>query len=360
MASSNSYNFGENTEIDDLIKESFERIGIIGNEIEGLKIQSAIMSANLELTSWQGKVPLTWTRKRFMSNLYINQQNYLLPKTITRLLNVIAIQPQRLNTGGTAVSSNGGIAANCFDPLITAGCVQTAANGSIAYNYPQGVTPSIQYVGITPLIQSNYTLVIEYSFDNVNWITVYNEPLKTYYPNQIAWFVTEKSVNARYWRIRETGGATLGMQQIYFSTPTNSGTGDRTLSELSYTEWMQIPTKNNVGFPSSYFFNAQIQPILTLWPILGPSQETGQFTAFLYDAYQYTQDIVYLFEQFDIPQRFYDALVAGISARLAQKFAPDRYQLCKADSIAAFQLAALTEAQELPLRLQPDFLSYGG
>jgi hypothetical protein len=70
------------------------------------------------------------------------------------------------------------------------------------------------------------------------------------------WFVIESSLNARAWRIRESGGAILAIQQIYLSVPTVTGTGDRYMTPLSYTQWMQIPTKLSQGFPSSYFFNA--------------------------------------------------------------------------------------------------------
>lgn len=359
MTTSNTYTFGSNTQVDDLLKESYERIGIIGDQLTGLQIQSAIMSANLELTAWQGKVPLQWTRKRFLLSLYINQPTYMLPSTITRIVDAVAIQPQRLTGNGTATSSDGGNAANCFDPTATAGCIQTAPDGSIAYDYGVGNSQSIQYVGITPLqTEAIYTLSVQYSFDNVNWQTIYVAPRQTYYANQVLWFVIENSLNARAWRISERGGATLQIQQIYFSVPTVTGTGDRYLTQLSYTEWMQIPTKNSQGYPSSYFFNEQINPYLTLWPVLGPTAQANQFTGLLYTAYQYSQDVTNLFNQFDVPQRFYDALVAGIAFRLALKFAPDRIGLLKQEKQEAFQLATLTDASYVPLRLQPDFLNY--
>jgi hypothetical protein len=363
MATSNTYTFGTNTQIDDLIRESFERIGIIGDQITGLQIQSAITSANLELTSWQGKVPLQWTRKRFLLSLYVNQPTYQLPTTITRIVDVAAVQPQRLNSGGTASSSTpvepGTSAANCFDPFTTNGCIQTEPNGNIAYSYGISNPQSISYVGITPLqSQSTYTIAVDYSFDSINWTTIYQAPTQVYYANQITWFVIENSLNAMSWRIRETNNATLAIQQIYFSVPTTTGTGDRYMTPLSYTEWMQIPSKNSQGFPSSYFFNEQINPYITLWPILGPTAANSQFTGLLYTAYQYSQDVTYLFNQFDVPQRFYDALVAGLTYRLAVKFAPDKAQLVKGDAIEAFQLAALTDATYVPLRIQPDFLNY--
>lgn len=359
MATSNTYNFGENTQIDDLLRESFERIGIIGNELTGLQTQSALMSANLELTAWQGKVPLSWTRKKFMFQIYAGQPAYLLPKTITRIVDVSAIQPQRLNSGGTATTTAGGTPSNCFDPAATAGCIQTAPNGSIGYDYGLGNSNSILYVGITPLdFQPQYTLNIEYSFDTVNWITALRTPLTTYYANQVQWWVVNNAINARAWRITETGGQTLRIQQIYFSQPTVIGTGDRYLTPMSYTEWMQITMKNTQSTTGNYFYDEQIQPTLTLWPVSGPMALNQNYSAILYTAYQYSQDVTSLFQQFDVPQRFYDALVAGLSARLALKFAPDRVPLLKQEAIEAFQNAAMTEFQEVTLRFQPDFSYY--
>lgn len=358
MAISNTYEFGTNTQIDDLIRESFERIGIIGNEFTGLQIQSAIMSANLELTKWTGKVPLSWTRKRFMFSLYDGQPIYQLPITITKMIDVVAVQPQFL-LGGSSFSSAGGTPGNCFDYSSTTGCTQVSPDGYISYNYGPTNSYSIQYVGVVPLSQSTYKLVVEYSFDNVNWFTIYRAPSQTYFANQTAWFVIDNSLNAKVWRIRETGGATLAIQYIYFGQPTNIGTGDRYLTSISYTEWMQIATKMNVGYPSSFFFNAQIQPTLTLWPVPGNSPANGGFTNILYTAYQYIADVTALFNQFDVPQRFYDALVAGLSFRLATKFKPERAQEMKQLSVEAFQTAVLTDYENVTLRLQPDFTSYG-
>jgi hypothetical protein len=105
MATSNSYVFGITTQIDEFIRESFERIGVKGNEISEPMIASAQMSANLALTDWMGKVPLTWMRKRQMITLYQGQMTYQLPPQMTQIIDVIAIQPQRLNTGGIALSS---------------------------------------------------------------------------------------------------------------------------------------------------------------------------------------------------------------------------------------------------------------
>lgn len=366
MTISNTYEFGNNTQVDDLIKESYERIGIIRNEITPLQLQSAILSANLELTAWQGKVPLSWTRKRLMTQMYVGQGSYTIPKGVTRIVDVVAIQPQRMNEGGTAYSSAGGAASNCFNANATAGCTQGSPDGWISYDYGADNPQPIQYIGITPLAnQINYDLVIEYSFglgsnpDQSAWFQAKRTSVTEYFAGQIIWFVVENAPNARSWRIRETGGNTLAIQQIYFSVPTLVSTGDRTTLGLSYTEWMQIPTKSSAGFPSSYFFNAQISPYLILWPVLSASAQANQYSALLYTAYMYIADVAALADQVDIPQRFYDAFVSGLSYRLATKFAPDKVQFLKMAADEAFQLATLTDYETVTLRVQPDFSNYG-
>lgn len=354
---SNSYLFGSNTQLDDLFREAFERIGIIGNEQTPLNVKSAIMAANLELSSWPGRGLNLWLISQEMFSLYPNQPIYTLPKNTVRVLEVTATQPIRLNTGGTAFSTAGGNAANCFDPNQTVGCIQVAANGSIGYDYGLNKSNSILYVGVTPLADSNYSLTVEYSFDTVNWTPVYVSPTQLYPAYQTTWFVVEHALNARAWRITETGGETLAIQQIYFDQPSTFGTGDRLLSALSRSEDMAIATKMNTGFPSGYYFKQIIPPVLVMWPVptVTPSQ-----TNILYTNYRYAQDITQMFQNAEVPQRFYDALVAGISARLALKFAPDRYQLMKSEAEDAYAVAAKTDFENVPLRFQPDFTGYFG
>lgn len=358
---SNSYLFGTNTNLDDLFRESYERIGIIGNDQTPLHIQSAIMSANLELSSWPGRGLNLWLIQQMMFSIYVGQPTYSLPINTIRVLELVATQPNRLNSGGTPQSSAGGNAANCFDSNQTAGCIQTSPNGNISYDYGAGNSYSILYVGITPLNPdpdiSTYTLFIEYSFDNVNWTTVYKAPTQTYPTNQITWFVIQQSLNARAWRIKETGGGTLQIQQIYFSQPTTFGTGDRLLQPLSRSEYISIPTKLTQGFPSGYYFNQTLPPTVSLWPT--PPVNNTQ-TNILYTNYSYAQDVTQMFQTAQIPQRFYDALVAGLSARLAMKFAPEKLSIMEAKANEAYAIAAKTDFENVTMRFEPDFLYYNG
>jgi hypothetical protein len=369
VPTSNSYQFGNNTQLDDLFREAYERIGIVGNDIIGLHVPSAIMSANLELSTWHGRGLNFWLIQKHMLSLVPNQPIYVLPQYTVRVLDVVATSPVRLNSGGTAFSLDkdggpgGGTPNNCFDSAQTAGCTQTVINGSIGYDYGAGNTNSIFYVGLTPLATSTYTLTVQYSFDMVNWVNVYVAPKQEYPAFQTTWFVVEQALNARAWRITETGGATLAIQQIYFSQPTNTGTPDRLLGDLSGSEWMSNPLKMRTNSTiSGFVFNQStlapsLSPTLTVWPVPGPSTILSQ-TNLLYRNYRYAQDITQMFQNVEVPQRFYDALVAGIAARLALKFAPDRYQMLLADANMAYQNAANTDYENVPIRFLPNFSRY--
>lgn len=362
MATSNSNTFGITTQIDKFVREIFARIGIEANRISQAYAEEAIFSSNLTLSAWMGNIPTPWMRKQQMVSLYNGQATYQLPATLTNIVDVIAIQPQRLNTGGSAISSTvaSGSAANVFDPNVTGGCTLADANGYIGYDYGTENEYSVTYVGIQPLNNSSvYKIAVQYSFDGTQWITLNSPELINYNQNQVGWIVLTNSLNARYWRILETSGATLAIEQLYFSQPQSQGQGDRALGSLSYTQWMQLANKQIANYVStSYFFNQQINPTITLWPVPG-SQSNIQYTALLYTGYFYPQDVVYLFEQFDVPRRFLDALVADVAFRLSEKpffnVSLDKVMQLEKRRDEAYQQAAVTNQSNSPLSINPDF-----
>lgn len=359
MAStSNTYLFGVNTQLDDLFREAFERIGILGNDITPLQVQSAIMSGNLELSSWPGKGLNLWLVRREMFDVFPLQPIYQLPVNTVRVLEVSATTPLRL-LNGTAASNAGGAPENCFNPNTAVGCTQNAPNGNISYDYGLNQAHSVMYVGVAPLQAATYTLSIDYSFDNVNWVEAYLTPQQAYVGGRTTWFVVQNALNARAWRIRETNGGTLAIQQIYFSQANNAGQGDRLMNALSRSEYMSIATKQTTSYPSGYYFDQTIKPTMILWPVPPPATISSA-TNILYTNYQYAQDITQMHQNAQIPQRFYDALVAGLSSRLAMKFMPDRYMLMRQIADDAYRNAANTDFENVTIRFDPDLSAYSG
>jgi hypothetical protein len=66
-----------------------------------------------------------------------------------------------------------------------------------------------------------------------------------------------------------------------------------------------------------------------------------------------------MIERPNVPQSFLDALVAGLAARLSLKFQPERLQVLKQEATEAYQVAAQTNFEDVPLRFSPNFSTLG-
>ena len=62
LPTSGNYNF-QSVQVEILIREAFERLGITGELVGALQLQSAIRSINLLLLEWMDKSTNLWTLK---------------------------------------------------------------------------------------------------------------------------------------------------------------------------------------------------------------------------------------------------------------------------------------------------------
>ena len=126
-----------------------------------------------------------------------------------------------------------------------------------------------------------------------------------------------------------------------------SGT-DFTMSRISRSEFLNIPTKTTEGRPTQYFFNRQVTPSITLWPT--PENSTDSLEYFYVNR---IQDMDSLTNTGDAPFRFLPCMVAGLAYYIAMKKAPDRIQILKAVYEEEFQRAADEDEDRVSLKLQP-------
>jgi hypothetical protein len=359
MALSNTYSFGKVTTVDDLLRNACLRIEKKPEEFAVEQVEDALFSLNLEISTWLGKRLSLWQVQRQMFQMYSGQATYQLPTSTVRVLDVTAISPLRLNAGGVPLGSSGAF-ANVFIPGNTSGCVQTAPNGYIGYNY-SGRSPSIIYVGILAQEANQvYAIDVDYSFDGTNWETIYSAPSDSYPLTQLKWLVVEDALNAQWWRIREREGGTLKIQQLYFSQPSSTGVGDRKLGSFSREDYMNISNKNNASNePSSYYFNQKLKCTITLWPV--PLLTTPKTTAILYSSERYPMDINALNQNIDLPPMFFDPACAALAVRLATitpNFPPAKMQLLVLQSQEAYNLAGQTNFENSRIRISLNTEAY--
>jgi hypothetical protein len=136
---------------------------------------------------------------------------------------------------------------------------------------------------------------------------------------------------------------------------------DRVLGPISATDYAALPNKGQAAPPVSYFFNLQVTPTITLWPV-----PTAAATLTL-TTFRQLQDVELAGGQgLDAPYRFLDALTTGLAFRLGHMY-PDALIKAKgpnalADLEALYEkrmiIACSRDRQRTPLFLTPGLSGY--
>jgi hypothetical protein len=324
MALSLQYNFPY-IDADLVIRDAFERCGISNYLEDAVKYQSARRSLNFLLQHWPNRGFNLFTLEQGIIQIIPNQNVYELPLNTSKILRCRNASANRI-LGGVASSSAGGNAASCFTQNLTGPCTQTTPNGNISYLYPQ--PQPILYVGILSQVTAQYQISIDCAYQTApaetDWINILNTPKVNYYTGQTLWYVLPYTNSAVNWRIRETGGATLNIAQISFDIPYISVPMESVGNDL----YFDYVTNNQSGISNTYWVNRIRTPTLNVYPI--PNGTTYQF--FVFNRIRYIQDIGDFFNSLDVTATFMESATAGLAAKLAQKYAPDRYAALKAEA----------------------------
>lgn len=348
MVTSNSYTF--DMSLDNMIIEAYERIGIAGSQLTAQHAISAKNSLNLMFSDWNNRGVNLWMRQKFMQTLNWNQNTYSLPQGTVEILEMLYVQINRV-LNGTAFASSG-IAQNAFDGNPATACTQNSINGNIGYNFGAGQQQAIKYIGIQSNANLNYTLTIQYSYDGTNWINAIVSPQSSaYIAGQIQWICNPIPVAAQYWRILETGGATLNIQELYFAIDNTS----RVIGAIGIADYEAISNKTNYGTPTSYAMNKQINPYFYIYPT--PSNNVNQYL--VYNVERQIQDVNLLTQTTYIPNRFQEACVSNLALKLALKFAPEKYESLKPQALDAFIAASKEDEENVDLILSFNYNSFG-
>lgn len=148
---------------------------------------------------------------------------------------------------------------------------------------------------------------------------------------------------------------TIMMLDAYIRTGSGQSQFDRVVMPISRTEYAYTPNKELQSPPTVFWFDRLINPTVTVWPV--PDQ-TGYYT-FQYYRVKQIQDANYDNGQtVDIPYRWFDAFAAGLAARIAAIYAPDRAALLEPKAEAAYMIAATQDTENVPIYLTPGLSGY--
>lgn len=130
---------------------------------------------------------------------------------------------------------------------------------------------------------------------------------------------------------------------------------DTIIWPLSGAEYSALPDKTMTGVPTSYFYDRQVTPTITLWPV---PDDNATYTLKLAIFSQIQDANLTAGYTPDLPYRFFDAFVAKLSHRLARIYKPDLEDKRKQDAEDAWAVAAREDQEDVPVMISPDVLSY--
>lgn len=346
MSTSGTYSFGQ-PQSRLLIDDAYRRIGVLPSLIDPDKIESAQLSLNFILQEWAIKGHSLWTIRSGMLGLNPNQNSYQLPTNLIDL-KTVALRKSQRNLGGAASASTGN-AILAFDGNPATACVQTAPDGYIAYDWAvHNSVYATAMVGVQSNATLDYTLVFQSSTDGfvLNTTTVATIPKQTYPVGQIQWFTVPVPIFGSSFRIMETGGATLNIQELYF----NTAISDLIITRISETDYTSLSQKNLTAQPSSFYLDRQISPILYLWPT-----PNGIYNALYYTYWKSIQDVGDMLDNAEIPARFLKALCLALTLDLGVKaqLPTDKLSILGGMAEEAYKIANLDDRERVSVKIYP-------
>lgn len=374
MSTSGTYNFSSPESVE-LINDAYERIGVIPPVTDRNKILSAQRSINLILQHWPNQGKNLWTIREAMIALNTNQNTYAIPSNAIDL-KTVAVRNSSRNLGGEASSSDGGDADNAFDSDSTTGCIQNAPDGNIAYLWTTETTEgdvtydvSVSLVGIQSNATLTYTLVCEYLDDDAEWVEVLSIPVQSYPVGETQWFIVPIPVEGISFRVRETGGSTLNIRELYF----NNNIQDLVITRMSESEYNSLLNKKETGPVTGFYINRQITPTLQLWKTPGPESVASDLAptpvteivrvttaciCLFFSYWKSLQDIGGMSDVAEIPARFLEPLCAALAYKLALKgvgtVPTEHAMILAADAKEAFMQATENDRERVATRIYPE------
>lgn len=151
---------------------------------------------------------------------------------------------------------------------------------------------------------------------------------------------------------------TISVLDVYFQTPLSTTPvtyTDRIMESISRTDYASYANKAQLGNPTVYWFDRLNVPTLTFYqtPQLGSPYQVS------YYRMRQVQDAnLGSGETPDINYRFNDALCAGVTARLAEKYAKERLQEKLTLAKMAWDEAAAEDHERAPVMVRPRLQGY--
>ena len=197
-------------------------------------------------------------------------------------------------------------------------------------------------------------LSFQRSDDGVTWTTIQTETPSAV-SGEWTWFDLDTSIAATYFRVLATSG-TLSASDVYLgNTPT-----EIPLSRMNRDDYTSLPNKFfQSSRPLQFWFDRQVrQPIMHMWPVPNSAATTSQLVVW---RQRYIMDVGSMTQEVEVPQRWYEALVAGLAAKMAMEMIevdPGIIPMLDQKAAIALNIAQMEERDNSPMTIAPNISMY--
>lgn len=195
---------------------------------------------------------------------------------------------------------------------------------------------------------------LQRSTDGVNWAIIQNED-QTAVAGEWTWFDLNSSVATQYFRVVAISG-TLGFSQIYLGNmPT-----EIPMARMNRDDYTNLPNKTfQSNRPLQFWLDRQAQsPVLNLWPVPNAQATTSQVVTWVQ---RHVMDVGTMSQQVEVPQRWYEALVAMLAAKMAMEMMgvdPQIIPMLDAKAAQALAVAQTEERDNSPITFAANISMY--
>ena len=310
-----------------VVDHAFRRCRLPPEGVSSEQLQVALENLYLVLSALANRGLQLWCIERYLMPLYEAQGLIEMPDGIVDILNTNLRTLQQVS--GTEVKTS--IA------VTTEFTTQT-----------QVTNVGIEWSGLST------SIALETSDDGVVWTTVATEPNPSSTAGVYNWYDIEGALATFFFRVRSTSGNLNAATVFLGNTPT-----EIPMARLNRDDYVNLPNKQFQGRPLQFWVNRQLNnPILYLWPVPSAQFVTAQVVVWIK---RYIMDVGTLTQEIEVPQRWYDAMVYQLAAKLAEEIPtvdPQMISILDQKAQRALIEAENEERDDSPIYLTPNIAVY--
>lgn len=229
----------------------------------------------------------------------------------------------------------------------------TAVQTSTAYTWTLTQAGTITTVGVN-WSGASTSVAVEYSLDGVTWVVLEAFSNPSLAAGATSWIDIDGAPTAQYWRVRATTG-TLNVDTALFGNTPN----EIPMARLNRDSYTNLPNKTFQGRPLQFWLDRTLnQPVMYIWPVPAPEYEASQVVTWVK---RYIMDVGSLTQEIEVPQRWFDAIVALLAAELAVQLPtvePAFIAILDQKALRTLNEAEMEERDNSPIYFTPNIAVY--